>query len=104
MPNSLNFATYTIGISGSSTACFISAQHHLVEVTDLSSFLELAALSFVKKAVKGGDRQDVPHELVSEEFLSFAWAAIIIFFVSCVASVFGVAKARLHGRCEDAQY
>ena len=53
---------------------------------------------------KGGDRQDVPHEPVSEEFLSFAWAAIIIFFVSCVASVFGVAKARLHGRCEDAQY
>ena len=58
----------------------------------------------IMELTKGGDRQDVPHEPVSEDFLSFAWAAIITFFVSCVASAFGVAKARPHGRCEDAQY
>ena len=56
----------------------------------------------LQKVKKGGDRQDVPHEPVSEKFLRSAWAAII-FFLPFVAAVFAVAKARLHGRCEDTQ-
>jgi hypothetical protein len=41
---------------------------------------------------KGGDRQDVPHEHASEDFLSSAWAAIISLLASC-SLIFAVAKA-----------
>jgi hypothetical protein len=52
---------------------------------------------------KGGDRQDVPHESVSEDFLGSAWAALIIFFWPRVASFLRPPRP-LHGRREDAQY
>jgi hypothetical protein len=42
--------------------------------------------------VETGDRQDVPHEPVSKDFLNSAWVVIIFFFLPRGSLIFGVAR------------